>query len=80
MSATRLSFWIPGLGQLYNGEWLKGIGLLAASTLLAARAADAYVLAAAGLSVVWLWGVHDARRSGRVETPRVQAVTAKPGS
>ena len=82
MSASRLSFWVPGLGQLYNGEWLKGVGLLAASTLIAVSAGDGYVLASAGLTLVWLWGVHDARRSARVEpvAPRVQAVIARPGS
>jgi hypothetical protein len=43
--ARTLSFWLPGLGQLYNGDWLKGAGLLAASALLGARLDDEYPLA-----------------------------------
>jgi hypothetical protein len=70
---------MPGLGQLYNGDWLKGAGLLAASALLGARLGDEYPLASllscvvptsprlaiygAGLGVAWLWGMVDAHRS-----------------
>jgi hypothetical protein len=63
--ARRVALYTPGLGQLYNGDWLKGIGLLAASALLAARFAQASALVPVGLGVVWLWGFHDARRSAR---------------
>lgn len=59
--AARLSFWLPGLGQLYLRRWCTGAALLAASWAtgdLAWRGCSAPWTAAA--LAVWLVAVHDA--------------------
>ncbi len=40
--AQHLSFWVPGLGQLYRRDWLKGVALLVATTLLSEHVASLY--------------------------------------
>jgi hypothetical protein len=40
--AWHLSFWVPGLGQLYRRQWLKGLVLLASSSALSDRALALY--------------------------------------
>jgi len=42
--AWHLSFWVPGLGQLYKRDLLKGVALLAASTLLSDKLVGLYPL------------------------------------
>lgn len=66
------SFLIPGLGQVYNGEYLKGAlffgGFIASYALVMAGASGEPELAAIGglvLSGVWLWNVIDAPLSSK---------------
>jgi hypothetical protein len=40
--AWHLSFWVPGLGQLYRRQWIKGVALLASSSALCDRAIALY--------------------------------------
>ena len=40
--AWHLSFWVPGLGQLYRRQWLKGTALLIGSSALSDRALALY--------------------------------------
>jgi TM2 domain-containing membrane protein YozV len=40
--AWHLSFWVPGLGQLYRRQWAKGAVLLAMSSALSDRALALY--------------------------------------
>ncbi len=59
--AAVLSFFITGLGQIYNGQFLKGIVFIIAyaiSWLLM------YVLIGfITTPIIWLWGMFDAYRS-----------------
>lgn len=59
--AAVLSFFITGLGQIYNGQFLKGIMFIIAyaiSWLLI------YVLIGfITTPIIWLWGMIDAYRS-----------------
>lgn len=66
------SFLIPGLGQVYNGEYLKGAlffgGFIASYALVMAGASGEPELATIGglvLSGVWLWNVIDAPLSSK---------------
>ncbi|MDX2168534.1 MAG: hypothetical protein SF182_15775 [Deltaproteobacteria bacterium] len=66
--AAQLSFWLPGLGQLYRRRWLRGVAFLAASwwlsdVTLAAWPFTPWCAAAAGsLAIgVWVAAVCDAR-------------------
>jgi hypothetical protein len=40
--AARLSFWLPGLGQLYRRRWWRGLALLATSWWLSDTALAAW--------------------------------------
>jgi TM2 domain-containing membrane protein YozV len=56
--ALLLSFFIPGAGQLYNGEIGKGVAFIVANAL-----AFVLTLAVIGfflLPVVWIWSLVDA--------------------
>lgn len=62
--AAQLSFWLPGLGQLYLGRWWRGAALLALSWLssdLAWRDCSAAWTVAA--LAVWAVAVGDAGRA-----------------
>ena len=73
-----LSGIFPGLGQLYNGEYLKGVLFIipgAVLTWLVSRAMPADLLAlaqpsaavmllVAALLALWLWAIIDAWRAG----------------
>jgi TM2 domain-containing membrane protein YozV len=54
--AAVLSFFVVGLGQVYNGQLLKGIFLLMLATLLVITTGPFLVWA------VWLAGIIDAHR------------------
>jgi hypothetical protein len=62
--AAQLSFWLPGLGQLYRRRWLRGAALLAASWISSDLAwhhgSAPWTLAALAL---WAVAVRDARRA-----------------
>jgi hypothetical protein len=62
--AGQLSFWLPGLGQLYLRRWITGATLLAASWIASDRAwygcSATWTVAALAL---WLVAVADARRT-----------------
>ena len=67
--AARLSFWLPGLGQLYQRRWWSGAALLAASWIssdLAWRGCSAPWTVAA--LAVWVVAVRDA--GGGTAPPR----------
>ena len=56
-----LSFLICGLGQIYNGQILKGLMFL---VLYAISWALTYVLIGwIILPVLWIWGIYDAYRN-----------------
>lgn len=51
--AIILSFFIPGLGQVYNGRFWKGVGFMIAVPL------GTLLLILPGLAI-WIWGMYDA--------------------
>ena len=51
--ATVCSFFIPGLGQVYNGQTAKGVGIFAGTL------AGLFLLIIPGL-IVWVFGLYDA--------------------
>lgn len=51
--ATLCSFFIPGLGQVYNGETAKGVGIFAGTLV------GLFLLIIPGL-IVWVFGLYDA--------------------
>jgi hypothetical protein len=78
-----LSFWLPGLGQLWRCEWLKGGALLlaslkssqifvdeAAKICSTSRSLPRLVLWLVAATAVWLWAVVDARRHLPHGSPR----------
>ncbi|MDR0767068.1 MAG: zinc-ribbon domain-containing protein [Methanosarcinales archaeon] len=50
--ALILSFFMSGLGQVYNGNFWKGVGFMIAATL-------GWLLIIPGL-VIWIWNMYDA--------------------
>lgn len=66
MLAGALSLVLPGLGQIYAGQWKRGLGLLLG---LSAQAALFYGVGlpwlAAWMALVWLWNVWDATLAAR---------------
>ena len=70
--ATQLSFWLPGLGQLYLHRWWRGAVMLAASWITfdqAWRACSATWAVAA--VAVWIIAVRDANRT----QPRITRIS-----
>jgi TM2 domain-containing membrane protein YozV len=67
-AALVLSALLPGLGQLYNGQWAKGAAFLAAFLVLVPSPAWLLVLGPVGvvgvvlLPLTWLWSMIDAWR------------------
>ncbi|RPF49606.1 hypothetical protein EDD75_0425 [Thermodesulfitimonas autotrophica] len=59
--AAVLSFFIAGLGQIYNGQIGKGIGLMVAEILswLLCAVVVGFVL----LPVVWIYAIYDAYKT-----------------
>jgi hypothetical protein len=73
--AAQLSFWLPGLGQLYRGRWLSGVAFLAASWWLTDAALAAWprtpwcAVATAVLALaVWIAAVSEAERNPQMNT------------
>jgi TM2 domain-containing membrane protein YozV len=64
--ATICSFFIPGLGQVYNGETAKGVGIFAGALI------GLFLLIIPGL-IVWVFGLYDAfttaKRMNKKEIP-----------
>ena len=60
--AAQLSFWLPGLGQLYLHRWLRGATLLAASWI-SSELAWSHCSAPWTIATlaVWVVAVRDAR-------------------
>jgi len=69
--ATQLSFWLPGLGQLYLHRWWRGALMLAASWITFDQAWRA---CSAGWTVatvaVWIVAVRDASAQSVVQGSR----------
>ena len=59
--AAILSFFITGLGQIYNGQIAKGIGLLIAGAISAGLCA--VVIGFILLHIVWIYGIYDAYKT-----------------
>ncbi|MCI0528680.1 MAG: hypothetical protein L0Y56_14680 [Nitrospira sp.] len=73
--AAALSAILPGAGQLYNHQWLKGIGFLTAVLVISASMRRRMILAEPSLIAmlvvitlfaIAIWSVVDAYRSTRV--------------
>ena len=73
--AAALSAILPGAGQFYNHQWLKGIGFLTAVLVISASMRRRMILAepsliamlvVIALFAIAIWSVVDAYRSTRV--------------
>jgi hypothetical protein len=73
--AAALSAILPGAGQFYNHQWLKGMGFLAAVLVISASMRRRMILAepsliamlvVIALFTISIWSVVDAYRSTRV--------------
>jgi TM2 domain-containing membrane protein YozV len=56
--AAVLSFLIPGLGQIYNGEIGKGIGILVLAIILGIL--FFLLVTMLILLILWIWNIYDA--------------------
>lgn len=65
--AAVLSFFIPGLGQIYNGEFAKAAGFIL-GTLIAGLLTHIYI-GFPLLVVIWIWAIVDAYNSGKRLSP-----------
>ena len=65
--ATILSFFLPGLGQMYNGEFGKGFGLMVLDAIAVAIifSEDASAIGAIITPLVWIAGMMDANSSAK---------------
>lgn len=59
--AAVLSFLITGLGQIYNGQIGKGIGLLIAAVVSAALCT--VIIGFVLLPIIWIYGIYDAYKT-----------------
>lgn len=59
--AAVLSFFITGLGQIYNGQIAKGIGLMVAGVISAGLCV--VVIGFILLPIVWIYGIYDAYKT-----------------
>jgi TM2 domain-containing membrane protein YozV len=59
--AAVLSFVIPGLGQIYNGQFLKGLFIFFMFAL--SVAAMALIVGFLTAPLFWLWGIWDAYKT-----------------
>jgi hypothetical protein len=61
--AAPLSFWLPGLGQLYLRRWIRGVVLVAASWISSdlawSQCSASWTVATVA---VWMVAVRDAQR------------------
>ena len=71
--ATICSFFIPGLGQVYNGETAKGVGIFAGTLI------GLFIFIIPGL-IVWVFGLYDAyttaKKMNTKEIPFIPTNTA----
>lgn len=71
--ATVCSFFIPGLGQVYNGETAKGVGIFAGTLV------GLFLVIIPGL-IVWVFGLYDAyttaKKMNTQEIPFIPTNTA----
>ena len=71
--ATVCSFFIPGLGQVYNGETAKGVGIFAGTLV------GLFLVIIPGL-IVWAYGLYDAyttaKKMNTQEIPFIPTNTA----
>lgn len=58
-----LSFLIPGLGQVYNGELGKGIFIFLVASLSVVLMA--LLIGFIMYPIVWVWGIYDAHQSAK---------------
>ncbi|MDV0443492.1 DUF5683 domain-containing protein [Methanorbis rubei] len=58
--ALILSFFIPGLGQVYNGQILKGIGYFILTVILAFLSVITLGLLFIVYFIWWIWNIYDA--------------------
>lgn len=79
--ALILSGVMPGLGQFYNGDWLKGVGFFIGGVLLSnlafsdisleailagtMRISISLLIRLSVLTAFWVWSIYDADRSAR---------------
>jgi TM2 domain-containing membrane protein YozV len=70
-TATILSFFIMGLGQIYNGQIGKGILFI---VMYAVSVALMYVIVGfVTTPILWIWGMVDANRSAKRINERIAA-------
>lgn len=62
--AAVLSFIVPGLGQIYNGELGKGFGFVAG--IIISGFLCAIFIGFILLPVLWIWAVVDAYRTAEI--------------
>jgi TM2 domain-containing membrane protein YozV len=65
--AAVLSFFISGLGQIYNGQILKGLVIIVVQIINAAL--TTILIGWIPLAIVWVWAIIDAYR----EAERINA-------
>lgn len=65
--AAFLAFWYPGVGQIFNGQLLKGFALIGMASftvifalILAVVSAWKFLWLLLGLPILWVYGVWDA--------------------
>jgi TM2 domain-containing membrane protein YozV len=69
--AAVLSFFIPGLGQIYNGEIVKGIIIIIVQIINGFLAA--IIVGFITGAIVWIWAIYDAYKTA-------ERINAVPGS
>ena len=63
--AAVLSFFVPGLGQIYNGEFGKGFGFIAG--IIISGILCAIYIGFILLLILWVWAIIDAHRVAETE-------------
>jgi len=65
--AVALSFLLPGLGQIYNQEFVKGTGFIVA--YIVSWVLCSIVVGWFFLVIVWIWSMFDAYQSATRQCP-----------
>ena len=71
--AAVMSFFIMGLGQIYNGQIAKGLGLIVAEVVLWTLTVFTLGIASLILLPLWIWNIYDAYKTA-------EAINAGTGS
>lgn len=58
--AAILSFFVPGLGQFYDGHFLRGVGVFALFCFFTGVSAATLELLFFVPFIFWLWNIYDA--------------------